>query len=283
MDQVNSILNQKIEKESDLSSDKLNEICPKCGKHLYKEYNILNKKRIIRVNCECESKAYKEKQDEDAAREKQIRLQKLITNSMMDKKFKENTFENWDFNKGKENMYELGKRYSDKFEKCKEDGLGLLIYGEPGNGKTYLASAIANELLKNYVPVICVSINSLLSRIQQTYNKWGKEAEADIIRGLCNADLLIIDDLGTEKNGDWSRTMIYNIIDSRSRSGLPLIITTNLKINPKEVNGVLTEIYDKRTESRILGMTIPIKNSGKDIRIEEAKRKTGLLKEILYS
>lgn len=283
MDKVNSILNQRIEKESDLNSNKLNETCPKCGKHLYKKYNILNKERIIRVNCECESKSYREKQDEDTAREKQIRLQKLITNSMMDKKFKENTFENWDFNKGKENMYELGKRYADKFKKCKEDGLGLLIYGEPGNGKTYLASAIANELLKNYVPVICVSINSLLSRIQQTYNKWGKEAEADIIRGLCNADLLIIDDLGTEKNGDWSRTMIYNIIDSRSRSGLPLIITTNLKINPKEVNGVLTEIYDKRTESRILGMTIPIKNSGKDIRIEEAKRKTGLLKEILYS
>lgn len=286
MNRVNSILNQKIEKESELNSDKLNEVCPKCGKHLYKKYNILNKERIIRISCECESKAYKQKQDEDLAREKQIRLEKLITNSLMDKKFKQSTFENWDFKKGTKQMHELGKRYVANFKKCKDEGLGLLIHGDPGNGKTYLASAIANELLINYIPVICVSISGLLSRIQQTYNKWGKEAEADVIRGLCNADLLIIDDLGAEKRGnnpEWSISMIYNIIDSRYRSKLPLIITSNLKINPKETDGILADMYYKRTEDRILEMCTPILNSAKSIRIEEAKRKTGLLKEILYS
>ncbi|NRY58833.1 hypothetical protein [Clostridium acetobutylicum] len=55
-------------------------------------------------------------------------------------------------------MYNLGRRYADNFKECKQQGLGLLITVSAGNGKTYLASAIANELLKQYIPVVCVSI-----------------------------------------------------------------------------------------------------------------------------
>jgi len=263
-------------------NSKLNEICPKCGKHLYKKVTILNKDRIVKTMCECESKIWHEQQQKADAQGKQDDLNKLISNSLMDTKFRKSTFENWDFNKGSKQMYELGKRYAENFKQCKSEGLGLLIYGQPGNGKTYLVSTIANELLKHFIPVICVSINSLLDRIQQTYSKWGKEAESDILRGLCNADLLIIDDLGTEKRTEWSRSMIYNIIDSRYRSNLPLIITSNLEINPSQRHGILADYYYERTENRILEMCTPVLNKSKSIRIDEAKKKTELLKKILY-
>lgn len=275
-------MNQKIEKESELNSDKLNIICPKCGKHLYKVYNIFNKDRVIRVNCDCEAEVSKKKQLESEAKKKQLRLETLITNSLMDNKFKKSTFENWNFEKGTKQMHELGKKYVNNFEECKKEGLGLLIYGEPGNGKTYLSSCIANELLKEFIPVICVSISGLLSRIFETHNRWGKEAESDVIRGLCNADLLIIDDLGTENINDWSKSTLYNIIDSRYRSNLPLIITSNLNIIPKQKNGILADLYNRRTEDRIFEMCTPVFNKAKSIRIEEAKKKTELLKKILY-
>ncbi|PRR70889.1 ATP-binding protein [Clostridium thermopalmarium] len=284
METVNNILNQQIEKELDLNS-KLEEKCQICGKHMYKQYELFGKNKIVRVMCDCEAKKLEEEKSRQEAQEKQLRLERLITNSLMDKSFRKKTFENWDFSKGAKQMYELGLRYTKNFKKCKEEGIGLLIYGEPGNGKTYLSSAIANELLKQFVPVICVSINGLLSRIQETYSRWGKEAEADVIRGLCNADLLIIDDLGAERkvgNSDWTKTMIYNIIDSRYRSNLPLIITSNLKINLKQTNGVLTELYERRTEDRILEMCTPVHNTAKSIRVDEAKKKTKLLKDILY-
>lgn len=263
-------------------NSKLKEVCPKCGKHLYKEVTLLGSKRVVKVMCKCESIAYHQKELQEEAMKKQNRLEKLMSDSLMDEKFKKSTFQNWDFAKGSKQMCELGKRYAANFKECKGKGLGLLIYGEPGNGKTYLVSAIANELLVQFVPVICVSINGLLSRIQRTYNKWGKEAESDVIRGLCNADLLIVDDLGTEKQSDWSKSMIYNIIDSRYRSSLPFIITTNLNINPNQTNGILTELYGKRTEDRILEMCTPVLNKAESIRIGEAKKKTKLLKKILY-
>ncbi|WP_291636174.1 ATP-binding protein [Clostridium sp.] len=281
MERAANVLKTQIEKESDLNLE-LTKKCDICGQRLFKKYNILGIDRVVKVICDCEKKALEEKSIIGKANEKQLRINKLMTNSLMDKKFRESTFEKWDYSKGTKQMCELGTSYAKNFKECREEGLGLLIYGEPGNGKTYLSSAIANKLLEQFVPVICVSINGLLSRIQQTYNKWGKEAENDIIRGLCNADLLIIDDLGTEKKTEWSKAMIYNIIDSRYRSNLPLIISSNLNINPKETNDVLAEMYDRRTEDRILEMCTPIFNNQKSIRIDEAKKKTGILKQILY-
>ena len=157
----------------------------------------------------------------------------------------------------------------------KEKSIGLLLYGAPGNGKTFVSAAIANKLLASMVPVICVSINSLLARIKETFNSWGKEAEDTIINSLANADLLIIDDLGTEQATDWSKTMIYNIIDSRYRNGLPLIISTNVELDKLEKK------YEKRTYDRLLEMCTPIKNEGLSIRRKKAVEKTDILKNIL--
>lgn len=125
------------------------------------------------------------------------------------------------------------------------------------------------------VTSICVNADSLLNRIKDTYKKWGKEVEEDVLRGLDNADLLIIDDLGTEQDTEWTRTKIYNILDSRYRNGLPLIITTNLSLIE------LKNRYEKRTYYRILEMCTPILNDGKNIREEKAKEKTEILKELL--
>ena len=88
-------------------------------------------------------------------------------------------------------------------------------------------------------------------------------------------DLLIIDDLGTEQDTEWSRSRIYNIIDNRYRNGLPLIVSTNKSIDQ------LKNMYHERTIDRLLEMATPILNDSKSIRAEQAKKNTELLKEIL--
>jgi DNA replication protein DnaC len=254
--------------------------CEKCGENKFLQIELLGKMQTVARICKCE-KAQNEIEDQaNKNRESQIRLENLFKNSLMDSAFYEKTFENWDSAKGSERLYKIGTKYVEKFKELKSSALGLLIHGEPGNGKTYLSCCIANRLLKNYTPVICVSINGLLSRIKETYSKWGDEAEADVINGLGKADLLIIDDLGTEKITEWSGPMIYNIIDSRYRSKLPLIVTTNIQIDTSKTNGILADKYGRRTEDRIFEMCTPIQNSGKSIRLEEAKRKTGLLNSL---
>ena len=250
-------------------------ICDKCGEPIQKVVNIFGEDHIVPVMCSCKIERKKKEKEEQENREKQLRLERLITNSLMDEKFKKETFENWDFSKGDSNLKKVGERYCDKFKQCKENGLGFLFIGNPGNGKTYLSNCIANRLLENYIPVISVSINALLDRIRKTYSTWGQEAEDEIIRRLSNADLLIIDDLGTEQLTDWSRSKIYNIIDSRYRNELPLIITTNKTI--EDIN----EDYGKRTADRILEMCTTMKFTHKSLRLEKSKEKTDLLREII--
>ena len=242
------------------------EICSVCGEAIEKITYIPGLNRCIKgpVMCKCKKEALIAKEKEE-----------INKDSLIDEKFRNSKFENWDFTKGNDKMYKIADKYTKKFENMKKESVGLLLYGSPGNGKTYTVACIANFLIEKMLPVICVNADSLLNRIKDTYKKWGKEVEEDVLRGLDNADLLIIDDLGTEQDTEWTRTKIYNILDSRYRNGLPLIITTNLSLME------LKNRYEKRTYYRILEMCTPILNDGKNIREEKAKEKTQILKELL--
>lgn len=272
MEQIGQILNKSsMMKESELEL----KICDKCGDPVQKKINLMGRERIVPIMCRCKKIEMEIKKEQEENAEKQERLKRLLKNSLMDKKFEHETFENWNDDVGSKQIKEIGKRYCKNFQEAKKNGLGLLIYGPPGNGKTYVSNCIANNLLSNGIPVICVSINSLLERIRQTYSKWGKEGEDEILKGLSNADLLIIDDLGTEQKTDWSCTKIYNIVDSRYRNGLPLIVSTNKSIDE------LKEQYHERTIDRLLEMCTPLKNNNTSIRKDKARKNTDILRKII--
>ena len=250
-------------------------ICSKCGDPIQKEVNILGKIRVVPVLCSCRKKELEDKQRAEEAAARQERLKQLFTSSLMDKKFMNETFENWDFSKGNKSMYNVGINYCDKFQEVKKEGLGFLLYGKPGNGKTYLSNCPGHRLLNNFIPVVCVGINQLLERIRQTYSRYGQEGEDTILRGLALADLLILDDLGAEQSTEWSKSKIYSIIDSRYRNGLPIIVSTNKTIVQ------LKDLYHERTVDRLLEICTPIENKGESIRKDNAKKNTDLLREIL--
>lgn len=226
--------------------------------------------------CKCKRDRLALAEKEEKNKEKQIRLQQVLKNSMINDKFKTWTLKNWNHEIGNENLYRIAKNYIDTFPKRKKRNQGLLFYGDPGNGKTYCSATIANALLDKLVPVICIGAIALLERISQSKRNWGDEGIFKVLNSLENADLLVIDDLGTEPDNNWSRSMIYQIIEKRSGTGLPVIITTNISMNE------LKERYDYRTYSRLTEMCCFIRNTGMDIRKIQGKKKTGnLLKELL--
>ena len=250
-------------------------ICEKCGCPVQKDIKILNSIKRVPVICPCRKEALNKKAIEDENKEKQYRLQRVFKASLMDEKFTRCTFEAWDHNQGSEKIYKVCSKYTNNFKAIKEKNIGLFIYGKPGNGKTYSVSCIANALLGKGVPVICVGINQLLSRIKESYNKYGHEAESDILKALANADLLIIDDLGTEQENEWSQSRIYSIIDARYRNELPLIVTTNIDIKELEKR------YPTRTFDRLKEMCTPVLNDMDSVRRGNGIEKTSLLKELL--
>lgn len=250
--------------------------CKVCGEPIGIKVNMVFGTRIYPRACRCKREFYKKQQVDDMNKQKQIRLKQIISNSMMNKEFSTWSLENWNHQLGNENLYKIAKEYVLKFSKMKKDNKGMLVYGKPGNGKTYFSACIANALLKISVPVICVGAIALTERISKSKRNWGEEGIFTVLNSLENADLLIIDDLGTEEDNKWTRAMIYQIIEKRNSVNLPVIITTNISIDD------LKERYDYRTYSRLTSMCSFIRNTGGDIRkIQGMKKTDDFLKEIM--
>jgi len=265
------------------STSKKIEVCEICGEPKGLEIVLLGNRLIVPRMCKCKREEVAKQEKRAIASEKQIRLQQIFNNSLMTKEFKEMTFNKWDHSLGNGKMYDLSVKYVKNFKEMKEKNVGLLIYGSPGNGKTFLSGCIANALIEKFIPTVCVSSIGLLDRIKVSFGKYGDDGVQSILNCLDNADLLIIDDLGTENNTSWSRATIYQIIDTRYRKKKPLIVTSNLTMQQ------LKKRYDQdcedekgRTADRLINeMCMPIENSAPSIRIEKGKEKTQILKKLL--
>lgn len=113
----------------------------------------------------------------------------------------------------------------------------LIFQGDVGRGKTFLAAAIANELLKNDVDLLFLVMPEFLDELRFSYQDGGEFNEAEIMQRAEKAGVLILDDLGAHNYSDWTRNKIFTLLNYRLNHQLPCVITTNLSI--KEINNVI--------------------------------------------
>ena len=170
----------------------------------------------------------------------------------------------------------LAHNYVSNWEEMKANASGLLIWGDVGTGKSFFAGCIANALLEKGVPVLMTNF----SRILNTLTGMHFEDRNQFINNLNRYSLLIIDDLGIERNSDFALEQVFNVIDSRYRSKKPLIITTNLTLS--ELNNA-ADIAHKRIYDRILERCIPVRINNRNIRQDNATDNLKRAKKILLN
>ncbi len=165
------------------------------------------------------------------------------------------------------------QRYVECWEEMKANNIGVLFYGSVGTGKSFLASCIGNGLLDRRVPVAATNFPRLLNLLQGTYEKQA------LLDRLSIYKLLIVDDLGVERDSAYAEEQIFNIIDARSSSELPVIVTTNLTLEELERP---TSMQYARIYDRVLEMCpIRLKLAGESRRRVNASEREQLARKIL--
>jgi DNA replication protein DnaC len=106
---------------------------------------------------------------------------------------------------------------------------GLLAIGPPGTGKTHLAVAMGRALIESKgATLLFYEQRELLKALQSTYDGVSGVREAEILRTLMEAEVLILDDLGAGRTTPWARDVMHDIIVQRYNDMKPLILTSNL-------------------------------------------------------
>lgn len=169
------------------------------------------------------------------------------------------------------------RSYVNNWTKMRERGLGLLFWGPPGNGKTFAAACIASFFVESRDPfapgVIMTTFGVILRKLlaQDT-----KEKEI-YVNKLLDCGLLILDDFGMERQTDYAREQVFNIINGRYTAGRPMVITTNLTLQQMKNPESMAE---KRIFDRVLEVCVPVYFDGESLRTAKAAENLRFYREL---
>ena len=239
--------------------------CKTCNEKIDgKVIPMLDKPMVIRTACKCD----RDRQEQEKLREKQIEQDRLRQNCFISKNQIAYTFENADENTDKD-IIKKAKNYVKHFEEMRKDNVGLLLYGNVGSGKTYIACSIANAIITEY------SYNVKMRNFAQILNDLQKGGftldRNEYIEQITSPALIILDDFGIERNTEYALEQIYNVINARYLKARLTIITTNL--NFKDIEKEQEDIMLGRIYSRIIEMCLPLRVIGLDRRKIQSKEK----------
>ena len=228
---------------------------------------------IRKPPCLCKCKKEARDAEEEARRQREL-AEKVQRYRRLG--FPESEMANWNFaadDGSNPQMTTAMQNYVQHFDEFRAQGKGLLLFGNVGTGKTFLAACVANALIDKGVPCLVTNFARIANTVQGLF-----EGRQEYYDSLNKFPLLVLDDLSAERKTEYMQEIVFNVIDARYRAKLPLIITTNLTreqlMHPEDVT------Y-QRIYSRLFEMCTPIEIAGADRRHAALKNDIAATKQLL--
>lgn len=213
---------------------------------------------VWKAGCSCDRWAREKAAQARAALERQSLLGRLFEQAHLDGRFRDCSLANFEPMPGTEQALRACEDFVANWQSVwQPQGLGLLLVGENGCGKTHLAAACVNALVHRGVACLFVSVPEYLEALRRSYRIEREGGYSpDLQETASTAELLVLDDLGTERlpadeRGDWVRERLYFLVDRRFRRMLPTIVTVNISAEELE------QRLGRRICRRLLQMLAP--------------------------
>jgi DNA replication protein DnaC len=176
------------------------------------------------------------------AERQQARLSRELSNLSNLEALRHLTFESFDPTmRGTEHAFRMAREYART-----TDGW-LVLHGPVGVGKTHLAAAVANAYAsRNIQAAVYFRVApDLLDQLRATFDPETGVAYDERFQQIRNANLLILDDLGTENTTSWASEKLFQLINHRYNEQLPTVITSNAKLDRLE-DRIVSRMLDSR-------------------------------------
>lgn len=245
--------------------------CGKCNTRKQTVVHIFDQQRIVPCVCKCKAEEIKREDEAQKQREFFDRVQRYRAMG-----FPESEMASWNFaadDGSNPKMISAMQNYVQHFGQFRKQGKGLLLFGGVGTGKTFLAACAANALIDRGTPALVTNFARIANTAQGLF-----EGRQEYFDSLNNFQLLVLDDLSTERQTEYMLEIVYNVIDARYRAKLPLIVTTNLT---REELMHPADIRYQRIFSRLFEMCTPIEIAGHDRRRAALKNDIAATKALL--
>lgn len=207
--------------------------------------------------CVCKEKEIEERRTEE--------LKKLSNLEV----FSHQTFEEFE-----SDIDGVSEAYESAVEFAQEPGhRWLFMYGPCGTGKTHLAVSIARYAMQwHNMSVYFAVVPDLLDHLRATFDPSSGSAYDDRFNSIRNAQLLVLDDLGTENATPWAKEKLYQIINHRYMEQLPTVITSN--VDQRKVDDrIMSRILDHRLTNYVVMDAEDFRRPGDPQKMRRSRRR----------
>jgi DNA replication protein DnaC len=270
---MNALLSQRPMREDEYQEADGLYYCVRCRTPRQTRITILGEPLTPAVMCRCQREREEREQAEQNQKDLLQRVRWLKANGLQDKALRDYTFAN---DMGCNRSMAKAHRYVEQWAEIEKNSTGLLLWGGVGTGKSFFAGCVANALIDQGVPVLMTNFARILNTLTGMYS----QDRNDFVDSLNQYRLLILDDLGVERNSEFALEQVFHVIDSRYRSKKPMIVTTNLTLDEMKHPADLAHarIYD-----RVLERCVPLKINNRNLREENAAANLNQMRERLSS
>ena len=164
---------------------------------------------------------------EREAKELKERIEARLGRAAIPKRFIGRTFDGFTATTdAQKKALSVCREYADQFKENHKAGMGLILSGKPGTGKSHLASAIMQSILGTHTTqyVTCMDV---IRMIRETWRKDSERSERRVLESLGHIDLLVIDEIGVQYGTEGEQTILFDVLDIRYRDQMPTILLTN--------------------------------------------------------